>query len=164
MTYWCIALYVWGHFYTLWTKIMYQFILALSSRSSKICFNTTVIKATASIAVIYSLSIVPIDTQFYGWRVYSGCNYLTTISDLRVAYIIAASCLLRHADFLARILVQDIWQLKTLLISFAAINTLASDTSSGFCRQQSDTDTKRRWGTIYSQYINTVIKTVLMLV
>ena len=89
--------------------------------------NTKVIKATASIAVIYSLRIVPIGTQFYGWRVYSGCNYLTTISDLRVAYIIAAGCLLRHANFLARILVQDIWQFKTLLNLFAAINPLASD-------------------------------------
>ena len=88
----------------------------------------------ASIAVSYSLRIVTIVTQFYGWRVYSGCNYLITISDLRVAYIIAAGCLLRHADFLARILVQDIWQFKTLLNLFAAINPLASDNSSGFCR------------------------------
>jgi hypothetical protein len=60
----------------------------------------------ASIAVSYSLRIVTIVTQFYGWRVYSGCNYLITISD--------------------RILGQDIWQFKTLLNLLAAIDPLAS--------------------------------------
>jgi hypothetical protein len=135
MTYWCIALY------STCEGIFIHSGPTLCISSSWHCLhvrvkidNTKVIKATASIAVIYSLRIVPIGTQFYGWRVYSGCSYLTTISDLRVAYIIAAGCLLRHADFLARILVQDIWQFKTLLNLFAAINPLASDSSSGFCR------------------------------
>ena len=96
MTYWCIALYVWGHVIHSGPK------LCISSSWYRLYVrvnidNTEVIKEMASIAVSYSLRIVTIGTQFYGWRVYSGCNYLITISGLRVAYIIAAGCQLRHA-------------------------------------------------------------------